>query len=262
MILRPLKVQPCWRKKVSCRILVTAGILCHRPKHASRLFCSSRASKRAWKSKVSCSTDLTEGIQLTWMTSTEETCIDWNLMKFDTCVSISILNSISARLKSKWTPICLQAFTIVLGNDANHTKSTSLTLSGSNFQGRFLPSLWWSELFPAESDRSCSNSQHVQRAKCLLFLQKKIHHSDKTQLAKSCEEISVTVSIHYWHLKGLGRLKTWQRHRKMMYPPDLHLKLLHFLLCELQVPVGWKESPTTWKIPSKLLLVSQPLTLQ
>ena len=66
----------------------------------------------------------------------------------------------------------------------------------------FLPSLWWSELFPAEPDRSCSNSQHVQRAKCLLFLQKKIHYSDKTQLAKSCEEISVSVfTIDTW--------KTW-----------------------------------------------------
>lgn len=216
MILRPLKVQPCWRKKVSCRILVTAGILCHRPKHASRLFCSSRASKRAWKSKVSCSTDLTEGIQLTWMTSTEETCIDWNLMKFDTCVSISILNSISARLKSKWTPICLQAFTIVLGNDANHTKSTSLTLSGSNFQGRFLPSLWWSELFPAESDRSCSNSQHVQRAKCLLFLQKKIHHSDKTQLAKSCEEIFDISNCQYslLTLERLGEIENLTKTQK------------------------------------------------
>ena len=162
MILRPFKVQPCWRKKEAAAHWPLLESCVTVPSTPPGFFAlpglPSELGSPKW---VAPRTSQKEYNWLEWQALKKLALIEiwWTLI--NVCRSLYWIRSLHD-WKSKWKNICLQAFTIVLGNDANHTKSTSLTLSGSNFQGRFL----WPEPLMIWAFSRRIRSQLLQLAAC------------------------------------------------------------------------------------------------
>lgn len=210
MILRPLKVQPCWRKKQAAAYWSLLESCVTVPSTPPGFFAlpglPSELGSPKW---VAPRTSQKEYNWLEWQALKKLALIEiwWNLI--NVCRSLYWIRSLHD-WKASETPSACKHSQSFWGTMPIIQSQHLWHYLEATFKAGFSPEplmIW------AFSRRI--RSQLLQLAACAtgkvsaVSTGKKIHDSDKTQLAKSCEEISVTVSIHYWHLKGLGRLKTW-----------------------------------------------------